>query len=240
MQQNLSFLMLDGSRRAVPVFLGYIPLGIAFGVLAVQNGIPALIAVFMSLFVYTGAGQLIAIGLWGSGTPLLSIILTVFVVNLRHVLMAAALVPWLSRLGIIQQSLIGAQITDETFALHCAAMHADEQPQTARLIALNSTAHLGWVGGTFLGVVAGDLLADPKLLGLDFALPAMFIALLIPYCKNRYTLFVSLLAGLLSVGFVLLGAGRWNVIFATLITATVASTLQYYTTIRSLKKEHTS
>ena len=215
----------DGIRRGLPVVLGYLPLGFAFGVLAVQNGIPAWAAVAMSVFVFAGSAQFIAAGLWGAGASVFSIVFTTFVVNLRHLLMAASLAPWLSPFSRLRQTLFGVELTDETYALHSTAMRMGEAPVPAVLHAANITAHAGWVGGTILGVIAGDLLPDPQRFGLDYALPAMFLALLVPQCRERLLFAAALCSGVFSVCLALAGAGRWNVILATLATATLATWL---------------
>ncbi|MEG2140694.1 MAG: AzlC family ABC transporter permease [Bilophila sp.] len=220
--------IVRGVQRGIPIVLGYLPLGFAYGVLAVQNGIPPIPAVLMSLFVFAGSGQFIAAGLWGMGASVLSIVFTTFVVNLRHLLMAASLAPWLRSFTRTQQALFGFELTDETFALHSSAMRSGETASLPLLYAANSTAHAGWIGGAVCGVLAGDVLPDPKLFGLDYALPAMFLALLLPQCLRRLHLFAALFAGLLSVGLALAGTGRWNIIIATLATATVGALLMTY------------
>lgn len=214
-----------GIRRGIPVVLGYVPLGFAFGVLAVQNGIPGWMAVIMSILVFAGSAQFIAAGLWGAGASVLSVVFTTFVVNLRHLLMAASLAPWLSSYSRVQQTLFGVELTDETFALHSSAMRLGEKPCLPLLYAANLTAHAGWVGGSALGVMAGDFLPDPRLFGLDYALPAMFLALLAPQCQERLPFLAAILAGCLSIVLALAGAGRWNVILATLLTATIGALL---------------
>lgn len=84
-EASSSSAILTGMKRGFPIFLGYVPLGFAYGVLAVQNNIPAVYAVLFSLLVYAGAGQFIAVGLWGMGASVFSIVFTTFVINLRHV-----------------------------------------------------------------------------------------------------------------------------------------------------------
>ncbi len=122
--------VLTGVQRGYPIFLGYVPLGFAYGVLAVQNGIPAVYAVLFSLLVYAGAGQFIAVGMWGAGASVFSIVFTTFVINLRHVLMSAAVAPWFAPFTRLQQTIIGWGLTDEVFAMHSMAMATGE---TARL-----------------------------------------------------------------------------------------------------------
>lgn len=214
-----------GFWRGFPIVLGYLPLGFAFGVLALQNGIPGFVAVLMSVVIFAGSGQFIAAGMWGAGASVVAIIFTNLVVNLRYLLMCAALAPWLGRFSAWQQALFSSEIVDETFAVHANAMRAGEEPRLAILYSANMTAHGGWILGTLLGVVSGELLSDPRSLGLDYALPAMFLALLIPQCRERLHVMIAGLSGVVSVGLVLAGAGRWNVILATIIGASLGAWL---------------
>ena len=121
-EASSSSAILTGMKRGFPIFLGYVPLGFAYGVLAVQNNIPAVYAVLFSLLVYAGAGQFIAVGLWGMGASVFSIVFTTFVINLRHVLMSAAVAPWFAPFTRFQQFIIGWGLTDEVFAMHSMAM----------------------------------------------------------------------------------------------------------------------
>ena len=222
---SLAAAVRVGFMRGFPIVLGYIPLGFAFGVLALQNGIPGFVAVLMSVVIFAGSGQFIAAGMWGAGASVLAIIATNFVVNLRYLLMCAALAPWLGRFTLLQQALFSSEIVDENFAVHANAMRAGEQAHLPVLMATNMTAHGGWIFGTLLGVISGELLSDPRSLGLDYALPAMFLALLIPQCRERLHVLIAVLSGVTSVGLVLVGAGRWNVILATIIGATLGAWL---------------
>ena len=168
-----------GISRALPITLGYVPIGFAFGVLANKAGISTFNTLAMSVFVYAGSSQLIAVGLFASGTAPLSIILTTFIVNLRHMLMSSALAPYLKSWSRLQLIAFSYEITDESFALHSV-----EFPRTAPLggpypgesLALNMTAQISWILGTWLGLVAGGLITDIETFALDYALPAMFIA----------------------------------------------------------------
>ena len=220
--------ILSGMRHGFPIFLGYIPLGFAYGVLAVQNGIPAVYAVLFSLLVYAGAGQFISVGLWGMGASVFSIVLTTLVVNLRHVLMSAAVAPWFAPFTRTQQFIIGWGLTDEVFATHSMAMSKGEEARLPSVYAVNFTAHGGWILGTFIGAVAGDFLPDPKLFGLDYALPAMFLALLVPQCKDHVYTAAAILSALLSVILALCGIGRWNVIVASVVTSTLGALFLTY------------
>ncbi|WP_228723294.1 AzlC family ABC transporter permease [Desulfosediminicola flagellatus] len=211
---------LHGMRQAIPIVLGYIPVGFAYGVLAQKSGLGLLNAVAMSVIVFAGSAQLIAAGLFGAGAAPLAIILTTFVVNLRHLLMSAALAPKLNGWKKWQIALFGYELTDETFALHTMRM-AKSQPPIAETFGVNFTAQASWVIGSLAGYLAGGQIADVRPVGLDYALPAMFIALLVPQLVKPVYLVMAVLAAVISVTLCLLGFSQSHVIAATVIASTV-------------------
>jgi predicted branched-subunit amino acid permease len=106
----------------------------------------------------------------------------------------------------------------------------DEGPQPkAETFAINITAQLSWVLGTALGVFGGQLIADIEPFALDYALPAMFIALLVMQLKNKVQVLVAVLAGGFSLGFYLIGFQQWYVIVATVLAATMGVVLEQWT-----------
>ena len=109
-----------GVNQALPTLLGYIPIGIAYGILAQKAGISSLNTMLMSVIVFAGSSQLIAVGLFAAGVPPVSVILTTFVVNLRHMLMSAAVAPYLKRWRKAELAAFAYELTDETFAVHSA------------------------------------------------------------------------------------------------------------------------
>ncbi len=212
--------IFSGMRQAVPIVLGYIPVGFAYGVLAQKVGLSLAAGVGMSVIVFAGSAQLIAAGLFGAGAAPLSIVLTTFIVNLRHLLMSATLAPKLTGWKKWQIAFLGFQLTDETFAMHTMRM-AKEKPPRVETFALNMTAHLSWVMGSLIGYLAGGQIADVKPVGLDYALPAMFIALLVPQVVKPVYLMMAALAAVLSVALSLIGFSQSHVIAATIIASTV-------------------
>ena len=218
---------LRGVSRAMPITLGYIPIGFAYGVLAQKAGLSAFNTLAMSIFVYAGSSQLIAVGLFAAGVAPLSIILTTFVVNLRHMLMASALAPYLSRWGKFELTAFAYEITDESFALHSVEFPTRD-PNAAESLALNTTAQASWVFGSWLGLVAGSLITDVELFALDYALPVMFIALLMMQLKDNVQLIVAVSTGILAVILLLAGLNQWYVIMATLIGATLGVILEQW------------
>ncbi len=207
--------------QAVPIVLGYVPIGLAFGVLAQKAGLSFSAALAMSLFVYAGSAQLIAVGMLSAGASPLAIVLTTFIVNLRHLLMSAALSPYLGRWSRLALAAFAYELTDETFAVHATRFAAlpDETPSRSMALATNATAQVAWLTGTALGVALGGAIADVRPYGLDYALPAMFIALLVLQVKGRREILVASVAGALSVGLYLAGLRQWHVLAATVAGA---------------------
>lgn len=212
--------MYTGIKQALPIVLGYIPVGFAYGVLAQKGGLNMVNTVAMSIIVFAGSAQLIGAGLIAAAASPFTLIFTTFVVNLRHLLMSAALAPKLAGWKKWQLALFGYELTDETFALHTMRM-VKTAPAKAETYAVNVTAHSSWVLGSLLGYLAGGRIADVRPVGLDYALPAMFIALLVPQLIKPVYLLMAITAAALSVGLQLLGYGQSHVILATVIASTL-------------------
>lgn len=218
--------VLRGIVRALPIVIGYVPIGFAYGVLAKQAGLSTFNTVAMSVLVYAGSAQLIGAGLFAAGAPALSIVATTFIVNLRHMLFSASLSPYLKGWRTGELATFAYELTDETFAVH-SAQFPDGVPPKAEVLALNATAQISWLTGSWLGAVVGGLITDVKLLGLDYTLPALFIALLVIQIKVRLEIVIAILAGVLSVLLTLAGVGRWSVILATVLAATAGVILEH-------------
>ncbi|WP_258360560.1 AzlC family ABC transporter permease [Moorella sulfitireducens] len=221
-------LMWQGVRAALPIVLGYLPLGFAYGVLAREAGFNLVETVLMSVLLYAGSGQFIAVSMFSSGVAAAAIIFTVFLVNLRHLLFSASLVPYLRRSRPGALALLAAEITDETFAV-AINHYRDHEAQLPYHFALNLAAHSSWVLASLLGALAGNFMGDPARFGFNFALPAMFIILLVMQLKDKKTLIVATFAALFSVVIALLWPGSWNIILATIIAATLGVILEPWT-----------
>ncbi len=209
-------------RLALPVLLGYFPVGFAFGILAVQSGMTPVAAGLMSLCVYAGSAQLIAAGMIADGVGIASIVMTTFIVNLRHLLMSAAMAPYLRRWSKPLQAWFCFQMTDETFAVNLGQFSSREVP-VAETLVFNSLAHFVWAISGVAGAFFGDIIGNIKPYGLDFALPGMFIALLLPHIRVPRRLLAMCLAALFSVTLATVGVGQWNVMLATVLAATIAA-----------------
>ncbi|WP_338419782.1 AzlC family ABC transporter permease [Pseudodesulfovibrio cashew] len=214
--------LVSALRQVAPIIMGYIPVGAAFGVLAHKTGLSMLSTVLMSVMVYAGSAQLIAVALFAAGVPPLSIVATTFVVNLRHLLMSASLAPNLGRWRVWEQAMFSFEITDESFALH-SARYARGDSSKAVSILINAMAHVSWCAASWVGYLAGGAIPDVKPLGIDYALPAMFIALLVMQTRNGLHVLVAGFSGLASIALIQAGADRWSVIIATVLGATLGA-----------------
>jgi predicted branched-subunit amino acid permease len=161
----------------------------------------------------------------GAGASPLSIIVTTFVVNLRHLLMSAAVSPYLKRWSKLKLAIFAYELTDESFAVHSARFAADG-PNFAEAVATNATAQVAWVTGSGLGILLGNAITDVEPLGVDYALPAMFVALLVLQIADRVQIAVALITGALSVGLLLAGLEQWSVMIATVIGAAIGVVLE--------------
>ena len=218
---------VEGVFQASPIVMGYIPVGFAFGVLAQKSGISLLNTLLMSLLVYAGSSQFIAVGLIATGVPAISVIMTTFIVNLRHLIMASALAPYLQYWRKPELAVFAYQLTDETFAIHSTYFSAGGSIK-AEVFATNMTAQTSWVLGTWLGAVAGQRINDVRPLALDYALPALFIALLALQIKDRLQIVIAILTGALAVGLLQAGMEQWNIIVATVIGATAGVIIEQW------------
>lgn len=163
-------------KATVPVFLGYMAIGIGFGLLTVNAGYPAWLAILMSVVVYAGAAQYIGVGLFAAGASLPEIALVTLVVNLRHAAYGLSLIAPFARAPRARPYLVFA-LTDETYALLTSVGEEDRKDGRFMLfVSLMDQTY--WVLGTVIGAAAGAFLPF-KLDGLDFALTALFLVLTI-------------------------------------------------------------
>ncbi len=213
--------VIRGMVRALPIVLGYVPIGLAFGVLAGQAGLTMPAVLGMSFIVFAGSSQFLAVGMLSARVGFLPTVIATFFINLRHLLMSAALSPHLKRFGPGRLAPLAHGLTDESFAVHSAGYRAGLDPPYGELLSLNTTAQFTWVASTGLGCAAGNLIPRPDMLGLDFALAAMFIGLLSGWLTNRRQALVAAVAAACVIGGTLIGFASWAVIVAAVAAATM-------------------
>jgi predicted branched-subunit amino acid permease len=150
----------------------------------------------MSAFVFAGSSQFIAVGLFAA-TPLPVIVLTTFVVNLRHMLYSATLAPHLGKLPRAWLLPLGFWLTDESFVVAAKHFTENEDSNNKHIYLLGSeiAMYLNWQLVTWIGILAGQAIEDPSSWGLDFAMVVTFIGMLVPLVKDRPALASVLVAG---------------------------------------------
>jgi 4-azaleucine resistance transporter AzlC len=171
----------EGFRAILPVTLYVVPMGLAFGAAAVGKGLSATQALFMSALVFAGSSQFAALDLWSAPLALLPLLLTTFAVNARHLLLGAALAPWLNRVRGPSRFGAAAFLSDPNWAFLTKAQ-AEGERDPSRLAGLLVGTGLAlwstWLVGTALGVILGGDLGDLKRFGLDLLVVAFFTAVL--------------------------------------------------------------
>jgi 4-azaleucine resistance transporter AzlC len=217
----------QGIAAAMPVVLGYLPLGFAFGVLARGAGLSVLEVFAMSLLVYAGSAQFIAVGLLSTGAGGWTIVVTTFLVNLRHLLMSASLTPYLRKVPVLRAGVLAYELTDESYAV-AMGHFARHEPKEGFLWGLFPTCQLGWIISTVLGAWVGNLIPNPEAFGLDYALTAMFICLLIFQLRDKSSYLSAVLAGGLALLIYIWLPGRWNIIIATVLAATIGVVVEQW------------
>ena len=170
-----------GFRSGVPIIVGYVPIALAFGVLAKTGGIPLWGAALFSGVIFAGASQFMALALLGGGAGTGEIVLATFLVNFRHFLMSASLASRLPALKGYLRPLLAFGVTDEVFSL---ASLREEPPSAAEVLGLEAAAYSSWVGGTLLGFLLGEFLGETLRASLGIAIYAMFVGLLVPAVRR--------------------------------------------------------
>ena len=223
----------SGLTQAIPIVLGYVPIGFAYGVLASKSGLSARNTLLMSLLVYAGASQFIAAGLFAASASPATLIITTFITNLRHLLMSASLAVYVRDWPRPALAAFAYELTDETFAVHSARAPAQGMHQGVAFC-VNVMAQLAWITGSWLGVIGGRFVPDPRPWGLDYALPALFVALLVLQIRGAarpkaILTGVAGITGLVSVGLTLLGLDHWAIVLATVLGATLGVVWEQWT-----------
>jgi 4-azaleucine resistance transporter AzlC len=189
--------LLAGMRDTIPLIVGAVPFGFIFGALAVSNGVSPAAAQGLSLFVYAGSAQFIAVGLVAQQAATLAIIGITFVVNLRHALYAATLAPYVRHLPQWLLLPMGFWLTDETFVVSIRRYQQSDASPHKHWYYLGSALlmYLNWQLSTLIGIVAGSSIPDLTRWGLDFALYVTFLGMLIPMLKDRPSVASAMVAG---------------------------------------------
>ncbi len=216
----------DGALASWPICFGYIPIGLALGVLANQAEIPVWAVAMMSVLVFAGSAQFICVAMLTAGASIWAIIFTTFVVNLRHFLMSSAVAVHLSGLRRILLNLFAYGITDESFAVNMARFRRGGW-DFKRAITVNQLANLAWVLSTTSGAVIGQFIPRGAF-GTDYALTAMFLALLLFQLHNMIYVLTGIAALVIATAWYIFIPGNSYIIGASISAATIGFFLKRY------------
>ncbi|MBX9753707.1 MAG: AzlC family ABC transporter permease [Pseudomonadaceae bacterium] len=188
---------LQATRDMLPLLVGAMPFGIIFGALAASAGLSAGQALGMSLLVFAGSAQFIVISLLGAGAGAAVLLLTTLVVNLRHALYSATLQPFVRHLPARWRVPLAFWLTDEAFAVvqHRYAESDSSPYKHWYFLGAALAMYLNWQLCTLIGVLFGQSVPDLAAWGLDFAMLATFIGVVVPMLRNRPQVAAALVAG---------------------------------------------
>lgn len=211
-------------KAVLPICVGYIPLGFACGVLAQKVGVSVWETGMMSVLVFAGSGQFIALSMIGGGASISSIVLTTFIVNLRHTLYSSTLASYLMGQSKKYFSFFTQGIVDETFAVNLSEFSTGEWDAN-RALALNILAHGCWVLSTMLGNVVGNVLpVDIAVVG--YTLTAMFIGLWTFHFDNYLKIIIGVVSGALALFLSNYLTHKLHIVVATIIAATLGCLIE--------------
>lgn len=188
-----------GVRAELPLLIGVFPFGMIYGALALESGIPAGTAQAMSSIVFAGSSQFITTQLVELSAPGMVIVLTIAIVNLRHLLYSASVAPYLQKLSPAWKGLLAYLLTDEAYAVTITHYTQGDNPGNKHWFFFGSglALWLTWQVSTASGILLGAVI--PPEWPLDFTLTLTFIALVVPQIKDRASLAAALLAGVAAV-----------------------------------------
>ena len=189
--------------------------GIVWGGLARQAGLSLGELVAMCLLVTAGTAQFVALPMIQSGAPAWLLVVTTYIVNLRHYLMAASLAPHFAHLSRGRLALLAHGVTDESYAL-TMARYAEHPPHPAYYAGSAATTYLAWYVGATAGGILGGRIPDPHRYGLDFVFPAVFIAILARTIQARWQWAVAAVAAVVALAVKATLGGTWHIALAGL------------------------
>ncbi|HAH68530.1 MAG TPA: branched-chain amino acid ABC transporter permease [Synergistaceae bacterium] len=184
-----------GLRTGTPIAVGYIPSAVACGILCKTAGLTAFESLFMSLVVFAGASQFVALNLIMIGSSFPEIVLATAVLNMRHIMMSSSLARRLvPGIGALKKSWICFELTDESFSI--ASMQKEPRLAPEFMFGLNIVGHISWVSGTLLGFYGTSVMPQNVQDSMGIALYALFLGLLLPSVRKSRPAFVVAAAGM--------------------------------------------
>jgi 4-azaleucine resistance transporter AzlC len=193
--------LLAGIRAQLPILLGTTPFGMIYGINAINAGLPLEVVLGMSMFVFAGSAQFIAARLFETGAVGIVIVMTTFVVNLRHMLYSASVAPYVRHLAPLWKYVLAFLLTDEAYAVTITHYRKEDVSQTGNqhwfFLGAGLTLWVSWQISTLVGALLGRQF--PESWSLDFTLALTFIALVIPTFTDYPPIIAALSAGIVAL-----------------------------------------
>jgi 4-azaleucine resistance transporter AzlC len=218
---DTTFMCKEGIKAGWPICLGYFPIGLAFGVLAQKAGLHPVEIGLMSLLVFAGSSQFVAASMISGGASTLSIVLTTLIINLRHLLMSSSLAGYLRSVDKIWTALFAYGVTDESFAVNLNRFQSRNW-DWRRALVVNQTANLAWIVSSIVGAYGGQFIPAGAF-GIDYALIAMFLCLLVFQLRGPLYALTAMVAGALAVCLALLVPGNSYIVVASVLAASIGA-----------------
>ena len=204
-----------------PVLGTVLVVGTTFGVVARQAGLEPVQIAAMSLLVFAGASQFAMVRLFSESAPAAIVIASVLFINLRHALMAASLRSELQRLPLLGRLVAAYVLTDEAFAMATGHFRRGGR-SLAYYFVFAFSLYVLWNIATVVGIVLGDAIGDPRRFGIDFAITATFIGIVVLAIRQRSDVLIAIVAALVAGGLALAGASTIAVITAGALAPLIA------------------
>lgn len=205
--------LVRGFVDTVPLGIGVSIYGLVYGVMGSQGGLSVWDVAAMSAFIFAGASQMTAVQMLALGGNPVSIILAVFIINLRHFLLAASLAPYLKSASTGIKMVNAFFMTDESYA--ATYSHFQKNPPSAfYFLGSGLNIYLFWGCAGVLGYYFGNIIPDPLRIVLDFAFVAAFIGMLVPMIKELPTVVTVLASAVISVLGCIYIPGKWYILIA--------------------------
>lgn len=186
---------LAGVRVSLPICMGVIPIGISFGLIAIQGGFTTLQAVLMSMLVIAGSAQIMAVGMVGAGAGIGAIVIATLFLNLRLIVMSSSVMNALKHVPLGKKLFAAFTLTDETFAMFSFS----EEKNIPFLLGANFAEYIAWVGSTAIGCIITSVLPELIADSFNIAFYAAFLGMLIPRVnKNVRLLLLVIITALMN------------------------------------------
>jgi len=209
-------------RAVVPAVASMVPFALLIGFLARQNGLSTVEAMLMSGMVFAGSAQFVALDLWSWPVPVASLTLTTFIINARHILMGAAVMPHMTGWRARHAYPALFFLADEIWALSMARAGGSGL-RLSYYAALAAPFYVTWITMTTLGHLMGAAIRDPARYGFDFAFTAIFLVILCALWRGRTTLRPWIASAATAVAVWYLVAGPWYILAGGIAGAVVGA-----------------